>query len=120
MALRLSGRFKVMVAICPATSRVSVEYISRTLLSIHEWSMSVSCANLVRHFEHLYQPCRLDAWISPCFKQRRKHVLCRDIADQIISGKRAPAKPGQGTVKAPATRLISRKDFLFCVRRAAV
>src|SRR5215472_970195 len=34
MALRLSGRFKVMVAICPAMSRISVVYINRSPLSL--------------------------------------------------------------------------------------
>src|SRR5215472_16215503 len=113
MALRLSGRFNVIVAICPDMSSSSVEYIFRTLLSIHEWSMSVFCANLVGHFQRLRKCLRFDAGIGARFAKRCKHVFRGDIPDEIISGKGAAAKPRKRAVKASATCLIRREDFFF-------
>src|SRR5215472_6717922 len=106
MALRLSGRFSVMVAICPDMSSSSVEYMLRSLLSIHEWSMCVFCANLVSHFQRLCKPRRLDPRVGSSLAERRQHVFCRDVADQIISSKGAAAKSGKRAVKAPASRFI--------------
>src|SRR5690242_16501439 len=120
MAFRLSGRFRVIVAICPTMSRISVEYINCNLLSIQEWSMRVFCANFIGHFERLRKSLRFDAWVSPRFAKRREHVLCGDVADQIISSKRAPAKPGKGAIKTPASRFVRRQDFFFRILRPAV
>src|SRR5438874_11906188 len=119
MALRLSGRFRVIWPISPAISRRSVGYIPN-LLSIHERSMSVFCANFLGHFEGLFEPCRFDSGIGASFAERRKHILGGDIADQIISGKRAAAKSGQRAVKAPASRFIRSQAFLLRIFRPAV
>src|SRR5215470_15552737 len=102
MALRLSGRFKVMVAICPATSRISVVYIN-DLLSVYERSMSVFCANFSGHFENFPQPRRVDAWIGARLAKCCKDILGGDVAHQIVSGKGAAAKPRKRTVKAAAS-----------------
>src|SRR5437764_6155387 len=115
MAFRFSGRFSVMVARFPAISRRSVEYMVKNSFSIHKWCMRILCANLVGHFERLGQPRGIDAWIGACFPQRGQDILCRDVPDQIVSRKRAPAKPSQRAVEPPATCLVGRQNLFFRV-----
>src|SRR5215470_2698746 len=120
MALRLSGRFSVMVATCRLASRMSVEYMVSSLLSVHEWSMRIFCANFVGHFEHFRETRGIDAGIGPGFAQCHKDVLRGDVSHQIVSRKRASAKSGERAVKAAAAGFESGEDFFFGVFRAAV
>src|SRR5258708_243371 len=120
MALRFSGRFSVMVARFPVISRRSVEYIFENTSSIHERSMRILRANLIRHFEYLRQARGINARIGARFSQRCKDILGRDVPDQIVSRKGASAKPGQRPVEPPASRFVGCENFLFRVLRPAV
>src|SRR5205085_6263572 len=120
MALRLSGRFSVMVATGPELSRISVENINSYLLSVHEGSMSIVCANLIGHFEGLRKPRRLDSGVGPGFAQRRKNVFGSDIADQTVSGKGTAAKTSQRAVKPATSRFIRSENFFLGPLWAAV
>src|SRR3979490_3300880 len=87
MALRLSGRFSVILAISPLNSRISVAYMQKTSL-IHNWRVCVFGPNLVGHRQYLGEPRTVDAGISARFAQRGEHLLRGDIANQIVSRKR--------------------------------
>src|SRR6266853_6876723 len=120
MALRFSGRFSVMVARFPVISRRSVEYIFENTSSIHERSVRILRANVIRHFEYLRQPRGINARIGARFSQRCKDILGRDVPDQIVSRKWAATKPCQRPVEPPASRFVGCENFLFRVLRPAV
>src|SRR5713226_6952941 len=119
MALRLSGRFSVILAISPLKSRIRVEYMAEASL-IQKWRVRVFRANFVGHAQHLRQSRAVDAGINAGFAQRRKRPFGGDVPNQIVSRKGAAAKPRQRAVKAPASRLVCGKNFLFRVLRPAV
>src|SRR5579859_63766 len=77
MALRFSGRFRVILAISPLNSRMRVEYMEASL--IQKWCVCVFCANLVGHGQHLGEPRGVDAGIGARFAQRGEHLLRRDV-----------------------------------------
>src|SRR5258708_24182229 len=120
MALRFSGRFSVMVARFPVISRRSVEYIFENTSSIHERSVRILRANVIRHFEYLRQSRGINARIGARLAQRCKNILRRDVPDQIVSRKWASAKSRQRPVEAPAPRFVGCENFLFRVLRPAV
>src|SRR5258708_38781474 len=119
MALRLSGRFTGSLAISPLNSRIRVEYMAEASL-IQKWRVRVFRANFVGHAQHLRQSRAVDAGINAGFAQRCEHLLGRNVPNQIVSRKGAAAKSRQRAVKAPASRLVCGKDFLFRVLRPAV
>src|SRR5215472_7296518 len=95
MALRLSGRFSVMVATCRLASRISVVYMSR----ISSQFTSGACAY---------------------FAQSHKDDLRGDVSYQIVSRKGTAAKPGERAVKAAASGFECSEDFFFSVLGAAM
>src|SRR5216683_4841791 len=119
MALRLSGRFSVILAISPLNSRIKVEYMAEASL-IQKWRVRVFRANFVGHAQHLRQSRAVDAGINAGFAQRRQHLFGGDVPHQIVSRKGAAAKPGQRAIEAPASRLVGGEDFFFGVFRPAV
>src|SRR5260370_39108042 len=119
MALRLSGRFSVILAISPLNSRIRVEYMAEASL-IQNWRVRVFRANFVGHSQHLRQSRVVDAGINAGFTQRGEHLLGRNVPNQIVSRKRAAAKPRQRAVKSPASCLIGGKNFFLGVLRPAV
>src|SRR6266849_8051109 len=145
--LRLSGRFSVIVAMCPVLSRRSVSYMnsisvrsraagcseshacqppttrqerSVQVILVHQGCMRILCANLVRHLEHLDQPGDIDPGICSGLLQCGEHVLRCNVADEIVSRKGTAAKPGQRAVESPAARFIRSQSFRFGVFRPAV
>src|SRR5690242_1424095 len=120
MALRFSGRFKVIVAIGPAMSRISVENMILNPLSVHKRSMGVFCANFAGHFESFRQARGVDAGIGARLTQSRQHIFGSDVAHQIISGEGAAAKPSERAVKAAAPSFVGSKEFLLRMLRPAV
>src|SRR5437879_2075863 len=138
-ALRFSGRFSVIVARFPAISRRSVWYMAATspdvrtencsriwqnhsvhVILVHQRCMRVLRANLVRHFERLGQPRRINSRIGARFAQCCKNVFGRDVPDQIVSRKRAAAKPRQRAIEPAAPSFVRRKDFFFSILGPAV
>src|SRR5256885_15332215 len=118
MALRFSGRFSVMVARFPAISRRSVEYMVG-LLSIHKWCTRILRANFIRHFQCLGQPRRINADVVTRLSQRGENILRRDVPDQIVSRKRAAAKPRQRAIEPAAPRFVRGENFFFRIFRSA-
>src|SRR5260370_32224773 len=72
MALRLSGRFSVILAISPLNSRIRVEYMAEASL-IQKWRMRIFRADFVGHGQHLRQSRAVDAGINAGFAQRCEH-----------------------------------------------
>src|SRR5260370_357576 len=66
MALRLSGRFSVILAISPLNSRIRVEYMAEASL-IQKWRMRIFHADFVGHGQHLRQSRAVDAGINAVF-----------------------------------------------------
>ena len=81
--------------------------------------MRIPRANLVRHFENSCQSLRLNPGIGTRFSQSREHIFSRNVADKIVSRKRAAAKPRQRAVEPSAAGFISRKNLFFRVFGAA-
>src|SRR5450432_1363820 len=109
MALRLSGRFSVMVAIASRYSRRSVEYMVETLLhsgSVYKRSVGVGRPNLIGHGKNFSQALGLDARIGAGFFQRRENLFGGDVADEIVAGERAAAQASERAVEAAAPGLV--------------
>src|SRR5712692_5885684 len=119
MALRLSGRFSVILAISPLNSRIKVEYMAEASL-IQKWHVRIFRADFVGHGQNLLQARDVDARIGERFALRRQHLFGGDVANQIVSRKGAAAKAGQRAVEAPASGLVGGQDFFFGVFRPAV
>src|SRR5579863_8556636 len=112
-ALRLSGRFSVIVAIASRHSRRSVEYMVENTSSIQKWRMGVLNPNFVGHGKNLGQALGFDSGISACFFQRRENLFGGEVADQIVSGKWTAPESSKRAVKAAASRFVRRHNFLF-------
>src|SRR5712691_8814247 len=119
MALRLSGRFSVILAISPLNSRIKVEYMAEASL-IQKWHVRIFRADFVGHGQNLLQARDVDAGIGARFAQRRQHLFGGDVPNQIVSRKGAAAKSRQRAVKSPASGFIGSKNFLLRVLRPAV
>src|SRR5712692_4391001 len=119
MALRLSGRFSVILAISPLNSRIRVEYMAEASL-IQKWRVRVFRANFVGHAQHLRQSRAVDAGINAGFAQRCEHLLGRNVPNQIVSRKGAAAKSGERAVEAATSCSVCGKNFLFRVFWPAV
>src|SRR3984957_18341314 len=75
--------------------------------------MGVPDPNFVGHGKNLGQALGFDSRISTRFFQRRENLFGGDVADQIVSGKRAAPESGEGAVKAAASRFVCCHNFLF-------
>src|ERR1700687_5411712 len=82
--------------------------------------MGILGPNFVGHGKNLRQAFRFDSGISAGFFQRRKNLFGGDVADKIVSGKWTAPESGKGAVKAAASRLIRRHNFLFRIFWPAV
>src|SRR5579859_617619 len=118
MALRLSGRFSVILATSSLNSRISVEFMETSL--IHKWRVRVPGANFVGHGEHFRQSRAIDSGVSAGFAQRGEHLLRGDVPHQIVSRKGTAAKPGERGIEAPAPRFVGGEDFLLGLFGTAV
>src|ERR1700676_2984543 len=138
MALRLSGRFTVSLAMSPSCSSSSVSYISQvsphvaaawcaacvTLILVHLRGVRILCAHFVGEAEHIGQLGRVDleiiTEIGADFLQCGEDLLGGDVADEIVARKGAAAESGERGVEAPATGFVRGEDFGFRVFGPAV
>src|SRR5689334_13360329 len=113
IALRLSGRLSVIVAMRSALSS------SRVLNGMNGLVYAHVAGNLTRH---LQKPSErfANGRLEVALRQSFQNNFGRDIADQFILSERASAKSGERGIEAPAASIVSRKDFFRGLLAAAV
>src|SRR5262245_13325348 len=81
-------------------------------LSGYSSGVRVLFANLIRQLEHRPERSRIDVGAHAALRESGDHDFGRDVAHQLVPGERAAAKPSEGAVESPATRLV-RCQHLF-------
>src|SRR6267142_903402 len=119
MALRFSGRLKVMVAVGPLCSRSRVEYIASPSL-VHQRRVGIGRANLIRQFYDFFE-MQASFFLAVAGEAKRgENVLGRDVTDEFISGERAAAEAGEGAVKPAAACIVGGENLIRGAHGCAV
>src|SRR5580658_1776617 len=103
IALRFSGRFKVMVATLPSRSNFRVLYSKASSISVHRrrgyridrfWRVRVLLAKLVSHCASHGERLGVNPGRNAASGERGQNRFGRNIAYQLIAGEGAAAQTG--------------------------
>jgi hypothetical protein len=88
--------------------------------SVGNWGVGVFHADIVGHCQDSCQSRFVDARYAAGFTYGGQNILGAHVADQIVSGKRAPAKSGERAIEAAAAGVVGGENFCLSVFRPAV
>src|SRR6202162_1665946 len=129
IALRFSGRFKVIIATRPSRSNFRVLYSKVTSVSVYRrrshgidrfWLVAVFFAQLVGHRASNGKRLGVNASGNAASCERGQNCFAGNIPHQLVSRERASAQPRQRAIEASASRFIRRQNFFRSVLWTAV
>src|SRR3974377_877503 len=114
IALRFSGRLRVMVESCPVVSNRKVSKFM-SVSSLVCCAASVLGAKLIGQFDDPCQFIPVQIGMHPDSDEGAQHALRGNIADKFVSCERASAKSGESRIEPAATGLVRCQNFGFGV-----